>query len=292
MIRRAFTITELFVSISVIGLLMALLMPAVQSARASARLVECRNRLKQIGLAIHVVQDSKQVFSCEYGVLLGDGMGLPSNSDSTTAQVNLGIFVRHLQCPADPNSSLPNSGNSYLMSNGTWKASEVGYFNSGSYSVSNPHALAFRQISEFSDGLSQTAAFSESAFLTEADQLTARDDPKKYALWIRTPMTASNTAQQFVDACRSLGNTAFPLAVPLRDGYTHLLTPNTRGCWNNAPGNDSSLAAFMPANSFHTRGVNVLFVDGHVSFVSDSVDAKVWMAVGTIHGNEAISSPF
>ena len=73
---------------------------------------------------------------------------------------------------------------------------------------------------------------------------------------------------------------------------THMFTPNTRGCWNNAPVNDPSLKAYMPANSYHTGGVNALFVDGHVSFVSDSVDAKVWQAVGTINGNEAIGSPF
>ena len=48
----------------------------------------------------------------------------------------------------------------------------------------------------------------------------------------------------------------------------------------------------MPASSYHSGGVNALFVDGHVSFVSDSVDSKVWQAVGTINGHEALQSPF
>ncbi len=74
--------------------------------------------------------------------------------------------------------------------------------------------------------------------------------------------------------------------------YTHLLTPNSRGCWNNAPVNDTRLEAYMPANSYHTSGVNVLFVDGHVSFISDSIDSIVWQAAGTISGHESESISF
>lgn len=288
--RTGFTLIELLVVIAIIGIIIAILLPAVQAAREAARRIKCGNNLKQMGLALQNYHDTFKTLPSGYVVpnrILWSGLLLRQMEESPlydkidfsvpwTSAPNDAVCATYLSVFRCPSATEPEHMNAqgindrvpcdYLACTSGTVAREsgpppvVGMPDSdGIFYVNSSTRLG-----DVIDGTSTTIALGEALF--DINQ----SGPDLFGFmavidhwYIGTEEGPGNEISE------SMGTTAVPI--------------NT--FFNKAAFIDERELAF---GSRHPAGAQFVFADGHVALHADTIDATVYSALGTRDGKEAV----
>lgn len=319
------TVIDLVISLSLAGILLSLLIPAILRSIERSRQITCRSNLRQVGMAAQQHVSTRRSFPLTSTAWSEGGeihralsphqslmafidrnmfdqidstdpfqpawenspVSFVSASNRSLANVSPGIF----RCPSD---SVPLGGSSYRANLGI----SVQILPPSVSVESDSQRGAFvngRAVSaaEFRDGLSNTVLFSERV---AGDFAAARYDAFRDSFGV--PGAAGFTTETMNNACRqsaswdpakefSFSGGTWLLGGYCHTWYNHVRAPNSRDpdCAIGSGFVDGG-PSIVTARSFHGSGVNVTMADGSSNLVAETIAVNIWRAMGTRNGTD------
>jgi len=296
---RGFTLVELLVVIAIIGVLVALLLPAVQAAREAARRMQCSNNTKQIALALHGYHGDHGSFPLGYQdtewpwvphtfpyveqqvlfelIDFDVPIGNPSVEHEQVTQARIDNFL----CPSDPSAVVP-----FLTAgsvNAFGRISYAGNFGQGQQEApdriegifGDARGASFKDIQ---DGSSNTLLLSE-LIVGGPTTIRAVHSYDEGPLFMQD-YTPNDPTPDLVRWCDPEDANQGPS--PCAPGS---------GPGGGILGSEFDMVVHT-SRSMHPGGVNAALCDGSVRFIGDSIALQVWQAIGTPAGEEVLSDSF
>jgi prepilin-type N-terminal cleavage/methylation domain-containing protein/prepilin-type processing-associated H-X9-DG protein len=290
--RPAFTLVELLVVIAIIGVLVALLLPAVQAAREAARRMQCTNNLKQFGLAIHNYASANNEhfpigshLNGRHGVFTWmlpyiEQQAVYDQID--TKQPGSGSSMRNTPiaayyCPSCSYQKVYLSPQYDYQRGALTNYQAVGgaLVNRGEKITTStygnlPNNGMFvldhvRTMGECRDGLSNSLAFGEFVHRDYTVSASYAQPPGSVRPWILGENGAK--ASYAFKVCE------FAINAPVNRND------------NSVPFNH------LPFGSFHSGGANFCFGDGSVHFLTQTINFSLYESLATVNGQEPVSPP-